>query len=91
MRFVLDGARIADRSALHRALAEGLNFPEWYGGNLDALHDCMTDISEPAEIEICNMRALEAALGSYARAFRRALTDSAAENKNLRVIIREAD
>ena len=91
MRFVLDGARIPDRSALHRALAEGLNFPEWYGGNLDALHDCMTDISEPAEIEICNMRALEAALGGYARAFRRALTDSAAENKNLRVIIREAD
>ena len=40
MRFVLDGARIPDRAALHRALAEGLRFPEWYGGNLDALHDC---------------------------------------------------
>lgn len=91
MRFVLDGARIADRAALHRALAEGLRFPEWYGGNLDALHDCLTDISKPVEIEIRNTRALEAALGGYARAFRRALTDSAAENENLRVSFREAD
>ena len=91
MRFVLDGARIPDRAALHCALAEGLRFPEWYGGNLDALYDCLTDISEPAEIEIRNTCALEAVLGSYARAFRRALTDSAAENENLRVIFREAD
>ena len=91
MRFVLDASKIADRQALHRALAEGLRFPEWYGGNLDALHDSLTEISEPAEIEICNTRALEAALGGYARAFRRTLTDSAAENENLRVILRESD
>ena len=24
-------------------LGEALHFPEWYGGNLDALHDCLTD------------------------------------------------
>lgn len=30
--------------ALQR-IGEGLKFPEWYGGNLDALYDCLTDLS----------------------------------------------
>jgi RNAse (barnase) inhibitor barstar len=32
---------------LHAALAAALGFPDWYGGNLDALWDCLTDLSEP--------------------------------------------
>ena len=28
-----------------RALKRDLGFPEWFGGNLDALHDCLTDFS----------------------------------------------
>ena len=28
-----------------RALSRDLDFPEWFGGNLDALHDCLTDFS----------------------------------------------
>lgn len=91
MRFVLDGAQISDRSALHCALAEGLRLPEWYGGNLDALYDCLTEIAQPTEIEIRNTRALAAALGGYAMAFCRALADAEAENDNLRVFLREAD
>ena len=91
MRLVLDGAQIPDRAALHHALAEGLRLPEWYGGNLDALYDCLTEIAQPTEIEIGNMRALEAALGGYALAFGRALSDAEGENANLRVILREAD
>lgn len=86
MRFVLDASRVADRQALHRALAEGLRFPAWYGGNLDALYDCLTAISEPVELEICHGAALEVALGSYAEAFRSVLEDSAAENPNLKLI-----
>ena len=27
------------------ALGDGLHFPEWYGTNLDALNDCLTDFS----------------------------------------------
>lgn len=40
MRFILNGGSIHSREALHQALAAGLHLPEWYGGNLDALHDC---------------------------------------------------
>ena len=85
MRFVLDGGSVGNRETLHRVLAAGLQFPDWYGGNLDALHDCLTEIAQPTELVIRGGDALETALGSYAAAFRRVLTDSAAQNDALTV------
>ena len=85
MRFVLDGGSVGNRETLHRVLAAGLQFPDWYGGNLDALHDCLTEIAQPTELVIRGGDALEMALGSYAAAFRRVLTDSAAQNDALSV------
>ena len=37
-------AGIATKDQLHKALAEALRFPQWYGNNLDALYDCLTDL-----------------------------------------------
>lgn len=81
MRFVLDGSSVGSREALHRTLAAGLRLPDWYGGNLDALHDCLTDITEPTELVIRGGAALETALGGYYKALRRVLADCAAENE----------
>ena len=33
----------------HAALAAALRFPAYYGGNLDALFDCLRDLDETAE------------------------------------------
>jgi RNAse (barnase) inhibitor barstar len=30
-------------AALLKQLGKALNFPDWYGANFDALHDCLTD------------------------------------------------
>jgi barstar (barnase inhibitor) len=35
----------ADKEALLERLAAALAFPEWFGGNWDALEDCLTDLS----------------------------------------------
>ena len=86
MRFVLEGDAITGREALHRALAEGLELPEWYGGNLDALHDCLTELDRPLELTVRGGAALETALGGYAAALRRVLADCAAENDLLTVV-----
>lgn len=40
----------AQRSQHHvlKKIGEDLGFPPWYGANLDALHDCLTDPDWPA-------------------------------------------
>jgi hypothetical protein len=34
-----------DKAAALSAIAEALEFPDWFGGNLDALHDSLIDLS----------------------------------------------
>ena len=36
---------VHDRQGLLDAIASALEFPEWSGGNWDALEDCLTDLS----------------------------------------------
>ena len=50
-QITLDGNILADASRMHDYLKEVLNFPEYYGKNLDALYDCLTDL-ENIEITI---------------------------------------
>lgn len=63
---VLDGEKIRDKERLHETLAEALGFPDWYGKNLDALYDCLTDGQEETEIVVRNREVLKAHLGRYA-------------------------
>lgn len=68
---ILDGEMIKDKEMLHDILADTLNLPDWYGRNLDALHDCLTDIREETEIRIQNESALADHLGNYASALKK--------------------
>lgn len=61
------------REELHQVIAEKMNFPSWYGQNLDALYDCLTDLEEDThlvlqELEDAAFRAtvLDAALNCSA-------------------------
>ena len=81
MEVYLDGRALDSREALHQALSALLAFPAYYGKNLDALHDCLTDITEPNELVISGGAALETALDGYAAALQRVLADCAAENE----------
>ena len=56
---IIDGREIQDRRQLHEALAAQLHFPEWYGKNLDALYDCLTDVHEETVIRLLNLEELE--------------------------------
>lgn len=49
---VVEGA--ADRTAVLSALGRALSFPEYYGHNLDALADCLGDLSwlPPGPVEL---------------------------------------
>ena len=43
--FEVSLAGVADKDALLRQIAAALAFPDWFGGNWDALEDCLTDLS----------------------------------------------
>lgn len=61
--YVLDCLNVRTRGELHDALALSLELPEYYGRNLDALYDCLTDMSH-CRIRILNSHCLSA-LGDY--------------------------
>lgn len=77
---IIDGNNIPDKETLHNTLADSLKFPEWYGRNLDALYDCLSDLQEETEIRLLHVKALEKHLGRYAKGFENAVTRASQEN-----------
>ncbi|MCR3761292.1 barstar family protein [Clostridium felsineum] len=64
---IIDGRDIKDKQTLHLILKRELNFPEYYGKNLDALWDCLTvDTKMPLEIVWKNFKYSKEHLGEYA-------------------------
>ena len=77
---VLDGAELWSMEAVHDRFVQALALPEWYGRNLDALFDCLTDLGEPVTVRLLHREALEDQLGRRGRALARLLRRAAAEN-----------
>ena len=77
----VDLSEVKTVEALHAALNEAFEFPEYYGGNLDALHDCLTDIAvkateaEPITVTFAGYKKAKRALGSDFHNFRNVLND----------------
>ena len=58
-RFKVDFSNIEDYWDIHGVLKESLNFPDYYGGHLDALLDCLTDmLAWESHIEIYGLEKL---------------------------------
>ena len=64
MKIVLDGKRMTSKGESHGFLKEVFGFPDYYGGNLDALHDCLSELGE-TEVEFQHTDEMKAALGNY--------------------------
>lgn len=82
----IDGNCIKNREDLHRAFSEALIFPDCYGNNLDALHDCLTSLFEETEICISNRDILKENLGDYAIKFEKCIEESSEENPRIKVV-----
>ena len=47
MEVRIDADRIRDRETFHSIFAEAFGFPEFYGRNMDAWIDCLTNLDDP--------------------------------------------
>jgi len=80
---VIDCAVISDKAALHQALAQALCFPDYYGNNLDALYDCLTDIRDDTTLTLLSFDSM----GSFQAGFYAVLEEAEADNPHLIVNI----
>lgn len=75
-KVTIDTNQLQTMEQIHDYLAKELNFPPYYGKTLDALYDCLTDITEETEIELI------AEEGTFLQ-LKKVLTAAAKVNKNL--------
>ena len=80
-RVTLSGNKMTSREVLHTYLAKKLAFPSYYGKNLDALHDCLTERSTPLHITVTYSERLKEHLGDYGETLLQVLQDAAGENE----------
>ena len=87
MQYVfLDGAVIKKPADLHAAFAAALDLPDYYGRNMDALHDCLTELEEPVCVVAVHVPELREHLGRSANAFWRLMADLREDAEDVRFL-----
>ena len=86
-KVTLDLTNIHTPRAAHVYIGYKMGFPAYYGRNLDALHDMLTDIAEPTQMIIRRPAALVAEMEAYFPRLALVLHDSQEENEHLQVIV----
>lgn len=78
----LDARKLTNKADSHAYLKKCLDFPEYYGENLDALYDCLTDLP-PTEIFIQNVKNA----GNFYPVIKHVMQSAKKENHDLRILI----
>ena len=87
MTVILDGKAMVDRVSAHSHLADRLELPTYYGRNLDALYDVLTEIGEETEIILTAPAAVAKQMGKYGEALLATMQEAAEENPRLIVTL----
>ncbi len=78
--------------AILEKFARDLDFPDWFGRNLDALYDLLTGwVEGPVRIVWRRDARTRRELGEWGEALRRLLEEVAAERQDVEVEIRDCD
>ena len=83
---VIDGERMLDRRAAHDHLAAQLSLPDYYGRNLDALYDLLTEREGPTRLVVRHRETILSWLGGYGEALCQTLEDADRANPGLEVL-----
>lgn len=83
----LNGMFMGSREKAHAHIKKRMGFPDYYGGNLDALMDCLTEIGETTEITIVCAERFKKKLGDYGTKLLSVLAAATGENPRLTIVI----
>lgn len=75
--YTADLTNIETPEALQVYLGYVLGAPEWYGRNLDALYDVLTETARPTRLRVLPPARPNAAMAAYMRRLARVLRDAA--------------
>lgn len=82
------GARCTSQEDLHAYVAKKLGFPDYYGANLSALADCLSEMGVPTRITFCiNECDVEPGMQAYLIRFVQVCAREALVNENLSLVI----
>ncbi len=71
MEYIIDLTSVYDPEGFHRRVREVLPVPVWYGDNLDALHDVLTEYGGGWTVRFLHPEGLRAACPRYAASLER--------------------
>ena len=83
-KIIFDFDIVETQEEIHEMIAGELEFPEYYGGNLDALYDCLTDIREETAIGFYWTED-DSDRSAYLRRVQQVFADAEEENDHLAV------
>ncbi|MDY3281090.1 barstar family protein [Dysosmobacter sp.] len=85
MDFTIDLAGVATPAELHRRVRAALPCPAWYGDNLDALYDLLTDQGSGWRITFLRTAETDTMLPAYTASLRRLCARAMAETPGLQI------
>lgn len=86
---ILNLTTFEEKISLHRYLKETLDFPFYYGANLDALHDELTSEGQNLRIVVRYPAVPQGKMVEYLPRLLRVFEDAARENYHLEIIYEE--
>lgn len=87
-KLILDLDKMKTQAEAHKYLGKTLEFPDYYGENLDALYDCLGDIGTPTIITVSPKLGAKEYLGSYGERMLKVFRLAAEQNSFLQVEIK---
>ena len=84
---LLDGEKITNIGQVYDIFSKELSFPGYFGRNLDALYDCLSERSEEIGVIIVNLKLLEMALEKRIKGLLRVLNTVSGEKENFHLLI----
>ncbi len=82
-RILLDGEKMNTKEEAHVYISKGLDFPQYYGKNLDALWDLLSAYDVPIHIVFKNTETLKTNLEQYGNRLLKVFLEASEDNDNL--------